>query len=82
MAEETISQETAAFDWDALSLDGYTKAERSELSEKYENTLNSIKEKEVVQGVVTSITKKKLLLILVTNPKELLHPMNLDMFPT
>ena len=33
MAEETISQETAAFDWDALSLDGYTKAERSELSE-------------------------------------------------
>jgi len=62
MAEETLSQETAEFDWDALSLDGYTKAERSELSDKYEETLNSIKEKEVVQGVVTTITKKEVII--------------------
>ncbi len=62
MAEETQSQETAQFDWDSLSKDVYTQEERSELSKKYAITLNSIKEKEVVKGEVTSISKKEVII--------------------
>ena len=62
MAEETQVQETAEFDWDSLSKDVYTQEERTELSDKYAITLNSIKEKEVVQGEVTSISKKEVII--------------------
>lgn len=59
MAKETKMQGTADFDWDALALDGYSKAERSELSDKYETTLNAIAEREVITGTVISLNKKE-----------------------
>ncbi len=62
MAENTTLQGTADFDWDALALDGYSKIERSELSDIYENTLTSITEKEVVEGTVVLITKKEVII--------------------
>ena len=61
MAQEIKAQGTAEFDWDALALDGYTAAERSELSDTYEVTLKSIAEREVIEGTVISLNKKKLL---------------------
>ena len=33
----------ADFNWEALELQGYTQVERSELSDRYEKTLTSIK---------------------------------------
>ena len=59
MANEIKTQGTADFDWDALALDGYTQAERSEMSDTYEGTLTSIAEHEVVEGTVLSINKKE-----------------------
>jgi len=60
--KEVPSQGNADFDWEALSLDGYTQIERSEMSDKYEKTLTSINEKEVIQGVVEVITKKEVII--------------------
>ena len=60
MAENKITgQGNADFDWEALSLDGYTSAQRSELSDRYETTLTSINEKEVIEGTVIAITKRE-----------------------
>jgi len=60
MAENKITgQGNADFDWEALSLDGYTSAQRSELSDRYETTLTSINEKEVIEGTVLAITKRE-----------------------
>jgi len=62
MAKKKIeTAETADFDWEALELDGYTKVERSEMSDQYEKTLTSINEKEVMQGSVVMITKKEVI---------------------
>ncbi len=60
--KEIASFGSADFDWEALSLDGYTQIERSEMSDKYEKTLTSINEKEVIQGVVEVITKKEVII--------------------
>ncbi|MEN9442339.1 MAG: hypothetical protein RLZ33_2416 [Bacteroidota bacterium] len=62
MAKNTSTQGTADFDWDALALDGYSKIQRSELSDKYEVTLTSINEKEVVEGTVVIVTKKEVII--------------------
>lgn len=60
MAENKITgQGSADFDWDALSLDGYSLAQRSEFSDRYEQTLTSINEKEVIEGTVIAITKRE-----------------------
>ncbi|MGV3631645.1 MAG: 30S ribosomal protein S1 [Bacteroidota bacterium] len=60
MAETKITgQGTADFDWDALALDGYNQVERSEMSDKYEATLSSINEKEVIEGTVVVLTKRE-----------------------
>ena len=48
MAKEKTTQGIAEFDWDTLALDGYTQVQRSEMSDKYEKTLTSITEKEVI----------------------------------
>jgi small subunit ribosomal protein S1 len=60
-----VTQGTADFDWEALSLDGYTKAERSEMSDIYEKTLTSINEKDVIQGTVEMITKNEVIVNIV-----------------
>lgn len=57
-----MQQGSADFDWDALALDGYSHIQRSELSDKYEQTLTSINEKEVVEGTVVFITKKEVII--------------------
>lgn len=63
MAEKQISgQGVAGFDWDALALDGYTLAQRSEYSDKYEQSLTSINEKEVVEGTVIAVTKREVVI--------------------
>jgi small subunit ribosomal protein S1 len=59
MAKNVEKQGTADFDWDALALDGYTQVERSELSQKYEDTLSTIIEKEVIKGTVVAMNKKE-----------------------
>lgn len=62
MAKNNTTQGTADFDWDALALDGYSKIQRSELSDKYESTLTSVNEKEVVEGTVVLVTKKEVII--------------------
>lgn len=62
MAEDKRTQGTAEFDWDALAMDGYSLVERSEMSDKYETTLNSIAEREVIEGTVVSLTKKEVVI--------------------
>lgn len=62
MADNKTVQGTADFDWDALALDGYTQVERSELSDKYEGTLNSVAEREVIQGTIVSLNKKEVVI--------------------
>jgi small subunit ribosomal protein S1 len=62
MAKNTTTQGSADFDWDALALDGYSKVQRSELSDKYESTLTSVNEKEVVEGTVVLVTKKEVII--------------------
>ncbi len=61
MANSIDPQGTADFDWEALQLDGYSKVQRSEMSDRYEKTLTSINEKEVIQGTVAMITKKEVI---------------------
>ncbi len=61
MAKEIKAQGTADFDWDALALDGYTAAERSELSDRYSGTLKSIEEHAVVEGTVIAITDREVI---------------------
>jgi small subunit ribosomal protein S1 len=62
MAKNTQMQGTADFDWDALALDGYSKVERSELSDRYEGTLSSIAEREVIPGTVVSMNKREVVI--------------------
>ena len=62
MADNTQKQGIAEFDWDALALDGYTSAQRAEMSDKYDGTLNSVAEKEVVQGTIVAMNKKEVVI--------------------
>ena len=62
MAETFNPQGTADFDWEALQLDGYNQIQRSEMSDRYEKTLTSINEREVIQGTVALITKKEVII--------------------
>ncbi|MBL4862542.1 MAG: 30S ribosomal protein S1 [Crocinitomicaceae bacterium] len=58
MAENKVMHGNADFDWDALALDGYSQAERSEMSDRYAETLTSVAEREVIQGTVVTLNKK------------------------
>ena len=62
MANKERMQGTAEFDWDALALDGYSKADRAELSDRYEDTLSSIAEREVIQGTVVAMNKREVVI--------------------
>lgn len=59
MAQDLKVQGSAEFDWEALENDGYSKVTRSEYSDKYEETLTSINDKEVVEGTVVAMNKKE-----------------------
>ena len=67
MAKHIEPQGTADFDWEALQLDGYNLVERSELGDRYEKTLTSIMEKEVIQGTVVLINKKEVIINMKNN---------------
>ena len=47
------------FDWDAFENDGAETGSRAETMALYEQTLNKVTENEVVEGVVTSINKRE-----------------------
>jgi small subunit ribosomal protein S1 len=56
--EKVVPQED--FDWDAYEKgDILTSAEKENLKNIYDNTLNAIKDKEVVEGTVISINKRE-----------------------
>lgn len=54
------------FDWDAFETkgfgEGYTSKEKEDLAKIYEETLNTIEEKKVIQGTVVSITNRDVVL--------------------
>jgi len=60
--EETPQQEE--FDWDNIDADtdDYKPEEREKYQQLYDQTLSTIKEKEVVEGTVVSITKKEVVI--------------------
>jgi len=60
--KEQISEGLADFDWEAVALGGYTNTKREEYSKMYDETLNSIAEKEVVKGTVVAVTKKEVVI--------------------
>ncbi len=50
----------ADFDWDAYENgDVVTKEEKAELTHQYENTLNKVKDKEVVMGTIINMNKRE-----------------------
>ncbi len=63
--EETEAEKTSAepeeFDWDSLEsgLDAYSEKERDDLENLYNNTLNTVTEKEVLEGTVISLNKRE-----------------------
>ena len=61
MSEEIKNASIAPeeFNWDAFENDGLTSESREETLAKYEQTLSKVTENEVVEGVVTSINKRE-----------------------
>ena len=61
LTERPALAEPGEFDWDAFEtdLDEYDASERKELETTYEDSLTLIKEKEVVDGTIVTITKKE-----------------------
>jgi small subunit ribosomal protein S1 len=63
--EEAEAKETTAepeeFDWASLEsgLDAYSEKERNNLEDLYNNTLNTVTEKEVLEGTVISLNKRE-----------------------
>ncbi|WP_299580271.1 30S ribosomal protein S1 [uncultured Sunxiuqinia sp.] len=60
-AEAPAVAETEEFDWDALEADdeGFAGAKKQELVDLYDNTLNTVQEKEVLEGTVISMNKRE-----------------------
>jgi small subunit ribosomal protein S1 len=61
LTERPALAEPGDFDWDAFEADAddFSAEERSNLESLYENSLNLIQEKEVVEGTVLSVSKKE-----------------------
>ncbi len=61
MSEEIKNASIAPeeFNWDAFENDGLTSESKEETLAKYEQTLSKVTENEVVEGVVTSINKRE-----------------------
>ncbi|GAP70786.1 SSU ribosomal protein S1P [Bacteroidales bacterium 6E] len=59
--ESAVATKEEEFDWDSLEsgLDSYSKKRRNELENLYNNTLNTVQEKEVVEGTVISMNKRE-----------------------
>jgi small subunit ribosomal protein S1 len=64
MANENITPSVEDFNWDTYEQEvaGYSVEEEKQLNSMYEGTLNSINEKEVIEGTVVGITKKEVVI--------------------
>ena len=65
-AEETRTVSNASvdpdnFDWDAFEGDDLSSDEKKKMDEMYDQTLSKVVENEVVEGVVTSISKREVI---------------------
>ncbi len=60
-AEQEVPAENESFDWDALELEdrGFAGQKQNKLEELYDNTLNTVQEKEVLEGTVISMNKRE-----------------------
>ncbi|RIH63620.1 30S ribosomal protein S1 [Mariniphaga sediminis] len=58
---ETASKETEEFDWSSLEsgIDSYSEKQRADLEMMYDNTLNTVTEKEVLEGTVIALNKRE-----------------------
>jgi small subunit ribosomal protein S1 len=58
---EYETEETDKFDWDSLEsgLDAYSDKQRGDLEKMYDNTLNTVTEKEVLEGTVIALNKRE-----------------------
>ncbi len=56
-----VPEEEEEFDWAALEsgLDGYSENQRADLENLYDNTLNTVTEKEVLEGTVIALNKRE-----------------------
>ncbi len=61
--EETVEQQES-FDWENMDqeIDDYDPNEREQYEQLYDKTLSTIKEKEVVEGTVVSVSKKEVVI--------------------
>ncbi len=59
--EKETSAEPEEFDWSSLEVgqDAYSEKERANLADMYNNTLNTVSEKEVLEGTVISLNKRE-----------------------
>ena len=59
--KETPNAAAEEFDWASLEvgLDAYSKQERGDLEKMYNDTLNTVSEKEVLEGTVISLNKRE-----------------------
>ncbi len=59
----TTAAPLADFDWDAYAKgETYSKEDKAKLAESYEGTLSKISDKEVVNGIVTSMNKREVVI--------------------
>jgi len=58
---ENETEETGEFDWESLEtgLDAYSDKQRADLEKMYDNTLNTVTEKEVLEGSVIALNKRE-----------------------
>jgi small subunit ribosomal protein S1 len=58
---EAVAETQEDFDWESLEdgLDLYSKKRRNELENLYNDTLNTVQEKEVIEGTVISMNKRE-----------------------
>lgn len=58
---ENETEEAGEFDWDSLEagLDHYSDKQRTDLEKMYDNTLNTVTEKEVLEGTVIALNKRE-----------------------
>ena len=56
------------FNWDAFEQgETYTEVSKDDLVKTYDETLNTVKDKEVVMGTVTSMNKREVVVTSVSN---------------
>ncbi|MGV8137608.1 MAG: 30S ribosomal protein S1 [Mangrovibacterium sp.] len=59
--QQEVASENEVFDWDALESEdqGFAGKKQNKLEELYNNTLNTVQEKEVLEGTVISMNKRE-----------------------